>query len=114
MPEVYCRASDARLRQLLSRHAATEEETEAMVRHVEERGSVYLPQVNVFYVREFKMTYVAEEAARFLHHACRGLPRKGKHPGPRQLESFLRSGPGMRFGIFRLASSVPGAPRGRR
>ena len=48
MPEVYCRASDARLRQLLSRHSATEEETEAMVRHVEQRGSVYLPQVNVF------------------------------------------------------------------
>ncbi len=77
MPEVYCRASDARLRQLLSRHSATEEETEAMVRHVEQRGSVYLPQVNVFYVREFKMTYVAEEAARFLHHACRGLPARG-------------------------------------
>ena len=43
MPEVYCRASGARLRQQLSRHHATEEETEAMVRHVEERGSVYLP-----------------------------------------------------------------------
>ena len=52
----------------------TEEETEAMVRDVEERGSVYLPQVNAFYVREFKMMYAAEEAARFLHHACRGLP----------------------------------------
>src|SRR5229473_167104 len=73
MPEVYCRASDARLRQLLSRHSATEEETEAMVHHVEQRGSVYLPQVNVFYVREFKMTYVAEEAARFLHPAGREL-----------------------------------------
>src|SRR5712691_2575078 len=82
MPEVCRRASDARLRQLLSRHSATEEETEAMVRHVEQRGSVYLPQVNVFYVREFKMTYVAEEAARFLHHACRGLPARGNgHPG---------------------------------
>ena len=74
MPEVYCRASDARLRQLLSRHRADGDETEAMVRHVEERGSVYLPQVNAFYVREFNMMYAAEEAARFLHHACRGLP----------------------------------------
>src|SRR5712691_6641718 len=46
MPEVYSRASAARLRQQLSRHNASEEETEAMVRHVEERGSVYLPQVN--------------------------------------------------------------------
>ena len=77
MPEVYCRASDARLRHLLSRHDATGEETEALVRHVGERGSVYLPQVNAFYVREFKMMYAAEEAARFLHHACRGLPLRG-------------------------------------
>src|SRR5713226_3220097 len=77
LPEVYCRASDARLRQQLSRHHATEAETEAMVRHVDERGSVYLPQVNAFYVREFKMMYAAEEAARFLHHACRGLPARG-------------------------------------
>jgi hypothetical protein len=76
MPEVYCRASGARLRQQLSRHHATEEETEAMVRYVDERGSVYLPQVNAFYVREFKMMYAAEEAARFLHHACRGLPAR--------------------------------------
>src|SRR5579862_646963 len=77
MPEVYCGASSGRLRQLLSRHRATEEETEALARHVEERGSVYLPQVNAFYVREFKMMYAAEEAARFLHHACRGLPARG-------------------------------------
>ncbi len=77
MPEVYCRASDTRLRQLLSRHHASEDETEAMVHHLEERGSVYLPQNNAFYVREFKMMYAAEEAARFLHHACRGLPLQG-------------------------------------
>jgi uncharacterized iron-regulated protein len=84
MPEVYSRASGARLRQQLSRHHATQEESETMVRHVEERGSVYLPQVNAFYVREFKMMYAAEEAARFLHHACRGLPVRGgsvKAPG---------------------------------
>lgn len=84
MPEVYSRASGARLRQQLSRHHATQEESETMVRHVEERGSVYLPQVNAFYVREFKMMYAAEEAARFLHHACRGLPARGgsvKAPG---------------------------------
>jgi hypothetical protein len=77
MPEVYCRASNARLRQLLSRYYASGDDTEAMVRHVEERGSVYLPQINAFYVREFKMMYAAEEAARFLHHACRGLPVRG-------------------------------------
>ena len=90
MPEVYSRASSARLRQQLLRHHATEEETEAMVRHVEERGSVYLPQVNAFYVREFKMMYAAEEAARFLHHACRSLPARGatvEAPGMRTIST---------------------------
>jgi uncharacterized iron-regulated protein len=89
MPEVYCRASVARLRQLLSRHRATEEDTEAMVRHIEERGSVYLPQANSFYVREFKMMYATEEAARFLHHACRGLPaRVGNAEAPGSANHF--------------------------
>ncbi len=78
MPEVYGRDSAARLRQHLSRYQASEEEAAAMARHVDERGSVYLPQINAFYVREFKMMYAAEEAARFLHHACRGLPARAQ------------------------------------
>ena len=47
-----------------------------MLASVEERGSAYLPQVNAFYVREFQMMHAAEDAARFLHHACRGLPQR--------------------------------------
>lgn len=47
-----------------------------MLRQVEERGSAYLPQVNAFYVREFQMMRAAEDAARFLHHACQGLPQR--------------------------------------
>jgi hypothetical protein len=43
---------------------------------VEERGSAYLPQVNAFHIREFQMMYAAEDATRFLHHACRGLPQR--------------------------------------
>ena len=74
MPEVYGRASDARLRRLLSRITDEEKKIENMLRRVEEQGSVYLPAVNAFYVRQFQMMYAAEEAARFLHHACRGLP----------------------------------------
>ena len=74
LPEVYCRNSDGLLRRLLSRKGVTEEEKKFMLRRVEECGSAYLPRVNAFYVREFHMMYAAEEAARFLHHACRGLP----------------------------------------
>ena len=112
MPEVYCRASDTRLRQLLSRHHATGEETETMVRHVEERGCVYLPQVNAFYVREFKMMYAAEEAARFLHHACRGLPGRDGKAGFGQLGPFLRADYRVRAGIFRFTSVISGATDG--
>jgi hypothetical protein len=77
MPEIYCRSSAGRLRGLLTRKGITEEESVAMLQRVEDRGSVYLPQVNAFYVREFQMMYAAEESARFLHHACRGLHLRG-------------------------------------
>jgi hypothetical protein len=52
----------------------SEQERESMLAAVEERGSAYLPQVNAFYVREFQMMHAAEDATRFLHHACQGLP----------------------------------------
>jgi hypothetical protein len=86
LPEVYCRASDARLRRALARVASEDERIEAMLQRVEDRGSVYLPSVNAFYVREFQMMYVAEEAARFLHHACRGLPLSRNGHGEAALE----------------------------
>jgi hypothetical protein len=40
---------------------------------LEERGCVYVSATNTFYIREFQMAQAAEEASRFLHHACRGL-----------------------------------------
>jgi hypothetical protein len=80
LPEVHCGSSDARLRRLLSRVTGEEERIEAMLRKVEAQGSVYLPAINALYVREFQMTGAAEEASRFLHHACRGLPlRRNGH-----------------------------------
>jgi Haem-binding uptake, Tiki superfamily, ChaN len=80
LPEVHCGASDARLRRLLSRVTGEAERIEGMLRKVEAGGTVYLPAINAFYVREFQMTFAAEEASRFLHHACRGLPlRRNGH-----------------------------------
>jgi uncharacterized iron-regulated protein len=78
LPEVCCGHSDEPLAHLLERKGAEEEEIADVLHRVNERGCAYLPQVNAFYVREFKMVYAAEEAARFLHHACRGLPRQAK------------------------------------
>jgi hypothetical protein len=71
------------LHQLLMRAAYEPEKIENMLQRVEARGCVYLPSINAFYVREFKMLHAVEEAARFLHHACRGLPlRRNGRPTP--------------------------------
>ena len=82
LPEVYSRSSDGMLRRLLSRKGVSEEEKKSMLQKVEERGSVYLPRVNAFYICDFQMMYAAEEVARFLHHACRGLPGRVNGQGP--------------------------------
>lgn len=74
LPEVYCRATDSVLRKLFSRKGLDEALKKSLSRRFEEQGSVYLPHVNAFYISEFNMAHAAEEAARFLHHACRGLP----------------------------------------
>jgi hypothetical protein len=74
MPEVHSRSSDALLRRLLSRHGFTAEQRRSLLRQVRERGSVYLAPINAVYVRQFRMTSSAEDATRFLHQACRGLP----------------------------------------
>ena len=85
MPEVYSRNSDALLRRLLSRKGFSTAQRRMMLQRVRERGSAYLAPLNAFYVRKFDMTSAAEDAARFLHHACRGLPDRvnGKVPEPR-------------------------------
>jgi hypothetical protein len=74
MPEVYSQRSDALLRRLLSRKGFTDEQRRSLVRQVRERGSVYLTPLNAVYVCQFRMTSAAEDAVRFLHQACRGLP----------------------------------------
>ncbi|PYX90788.1 MAG: hypothetical protein DMG68_00615 [Acidobacteria bacterium] len=89
LPEVYCRSSDTLLKKLLSRRAVTEADKKGTLGRVEQLGSAYLPHVNAFYVREFQMMHAAEDAARFLHHACRGLPLKANGPGERNREDLF-------------------------
>jgi hypothetical protein len=76
LPEVHGNSSDVVLRRLLSRKGISPAQLESMLASVEQRGSAYFPQVNAFYVHEFQMMHAAEDAARFLHHACRGLPAR--------------------------------------
>lgn len=80
LPEVYCRTSDAVLRKLLSRKAVDESARKSALRSFEVDGSVYLPHVNAFYIGNFQMMHTTEEVARFLHHACRGLPLRNGNP----------------------------------
>jgi len=64
------------MRRLLCRKGIAEQERETMLSSVEQHGSAYLPLVNAFYVREFQMIHAAEDATRFLHQACQGLPQR--------------------------------------
>ena len=77
LPEVYCRSSDMLLRRLLQRKIAAEPDRQRIRARLQEYGSAYLPAMNSIYVRDFRMPHVAEEAAQFLHQACRGLLHRG-------------------------------------
>ncbi|HUO24939.1 MAG TPA: ChaN family lipoprotein [Candidatus Aquilonibacter sp.] len=74
LPEVYASSSGAILRRMLARRGVSGQEHDALLATVGDRGSAYLPEFNVLYVNEFQMMHAAEDAARFLHHACQGLP----------------------------------------
>jgi hypothetical protein len=81
LPEVHSGSSDAVLRRLLARKGVSNGSLASLLTRVEEAGSVYLPPLNAFWVREFRMMHAAEDAARFLHHACRGLPHRRNGDG---------------------------------
>src|SRR5208282_2956803 len=76
LPEVHGGESEAMLHRLISRKAIQERRMANMLASVEQRVSAYFPEVNAFYIREFQLMHAAEDAARFLHHACRGLPQR--------------------------------------
>jgi hypothetical protein len=80
LPEVYFRGSDEMLHRLLSRKGFTVAGRRSLLRRIRQRGSVYLAPLNAVCVREFRMTSAAEDATRFLHHACQGLPNRSVAP----------------------------------
>lgn len=86
LPEVYGGSSGQMLGRLLLRKGVSESDLKALVARVEECGSAYLPEVNAFYVREFQMVHAAEDATRFLHQACQGLPQRLNGHGPVEIE----------------------------
>jgi len=88
MPEVYSGNSESQIVQLLARRTVRNAEIQYTLQRIEERGCAYLPRLDAFCVQHFQMMFVAEEAARFLHHVCRGLPELGDQPKLRASEEF--------------------------
>jgi len=88
MPEVYSGNSAAHITQLLARRGMRKAGIQRTLQRIEERGCAYLPRLNAFYLHNFQMMYAAEEAARFLHHACRGLPELREQRKFKRSEKF--------------------------
>ena len=59
-----------------------------LTKRLDENGCAYIAGINTFVVREFQMAEVAGEAARFLHHACRGMCQT-EDPQQRVMEDAL-------------------------
>lgn len=72
LPEVSSAVSDAQLRRLLQSRM-NDAAVELNLRRLDEKGSLYLSQLNLFVVREFRLSSASEQATRFLHQACQGL-----------------------------------------
>lgn len=76
LPEICGGTTDAMLRRLLSRKHIGDLEREVILNRLQRCGSAYVAEQNAFYIGEFQMMHAAEDAARFLHHACQGLPQR--------------------------------------
>jgi hypothetical protein len=81
LPEIYGGPTLEMLIRQLARRGMNAGQMQAMLERIDQCGSVYLPSINAFYIRQFQMMHAAEDAARFLHQACQGLPgRFNGHP----------------------------------
>ncbi len=82
LPEVYAREELEALCKLLARQGARREEARAALEALRERGSCYLARLNTLFLQRFEMAGGAEEAARFVHAACRGKAGSNGHGRP--------------------------------
>jgi len=89
MPEVYSRPSDEAMRKLLARKGVRDEELREILGRIEASGCCYVPRMKAIFVRQFQMVGGAEEAARFVHHACHSAATAGE-PGDREELFYTR------------------------
>ena len=71
-PEVSCTRRSQSIRKRLQRAGLNSEEIAQVQSTLRLRGSCYVPAVNTVFAQRFLMPEAAEEAARFVHHACQG------------------------------------------
>ena len=88
LPEVCSIESVDKFAAQLAREGLSIGEIDLATSRVEDYGSVYVPPVNTLYIRDLRIMFAAEEAARFLHHACRGLPLRGLTRQAKRANSF--------------------------
>lgn len=72
LPEVLCRSTEEQLERLLARKALPAIEMSRILERIAVRGACLVPSVNAIFATSFQVEYGAEEAARFVHHACQG------------------------------------------
>ena len=72
LPEVWCRTSQERLQLLLQRKGLSDLEAKRILSRVETNGACHVASVNAIFATAFGVERGAEEAARFVHHACQG------------------------------------------
>jgi hypothetical protein len=78
LPEVWSVTSEEQLERLLARRMSTR--SSEVRRMVEKQGSWFVSERNVIIAREFRMPSAAEQASRFVHHACRNGALKYQSP----------------------------------
>jgi Haem-binding uptake, Tiki superfamily, ChaN len=71
-PEVSCTRRSQNIRKRLQRAGLNSEEITQVLTALPLRGSCYVPGARTIFAHRFLMPEAAEEAARFVHHACRG------------------------------------------
>jgi hypothetical protein len=72
LPEVWCRASGEQLEKLLIRKGMDDANVREVLLRIAARGVCHVPSINSMFATKFQMESGAEEAARFVHHACQG------------------------------------------
>jgi Haem-binding uptake, Tiki superfamily, ChaN len=113
MPEVSSQPSEEAIARLLLRKGAGEEERTQVLVRIATSGCCYVPRVNTIFVREFQMASGAEEAARFVHHACLYPAAWDEAAGVAAEERFYASVVEHALGYFGSRVLCPSRPAAR-